>query len=100
MEDRVSHIPQGISSCDSQNVKQGEIVLVHDDTPIASWKLAVIEDVVTRHDGHIRAVNIRTNNGRTNRPISKLYLLEITSEIDAEPVLQKPGKLGFKWSTE
>ena len=70
----------------SQTVKKGEIVLVHDDTPRASWKLAVIEDVITGHDGLIRAVNIRTSSGRTNRPISRLYPLEITSKTDVEPV--------------
>ena len=37
-------------------------------------------------DIRIRAVNIRTSSGRTNRPISRLYPLEITSKADAEPV--------------
>ena len=70
----------------SQNVKKGDIVLVHDDTPQAGWKLAIIEEVITGHDGHIRAVDIRTSSGRTNRPISRLYSLEITSKADTEPV--------------
>ena len=70
----------------SQNVKKGDIVLVHDDTPRAGWKLAIIEEVITGHDGHIRAVNIRTSSGRTNRPISRLYPLEINSEADTEHV--------------
>ena len=47
----------------------------------------MIEDVITGHDGLIRAVNIRTNSGRrTNRPISRLYPLEITNKTNAEPV--------------
>ena len=70
----------------SQTVKKDEIVLVHDDTPRASWKLAVFEDVITGHDGLIKAVNIRTSSGRTNRPINRLYPLEITSKTNAEPV--------------
>ena len=70
----------------SQTVKKGEIVLVHDDAPRASWKLVVIEDTITGHDGLIRAVDIPTGSGKTNRPISRIYPLEITSKIDAEPV--------------
>ena len=70
----------------TQIVKKGDIVLVHDDSPRAGWKLAVIEEVISGHDGHIRAVNIRTSNGRTNRPISRLYPFEITSETGTEPV--------------
>ena len=74
------------TASNSQNVKKGDIVLVHDDTPQAGWKLVIIEEVITGHDGHIRAVNIRTSSGRTNRPIRRLYLLEITSKADTEPV--------------
>ena len=66
----------------SQTVKKGEVVLVHDDTPRVNWRLAVIEDVITGHDGLIRAVNIRTSNGRTSRPISRLYPLEISCKTD------------------
>ena len=75
-----------ITGRNTQIVKKGDIVLVHDDSPRAGLKLVVIEEVVTVHDGHIRTVNIRTSNRRTNRPISRLYPLKITSETDTEPV--------------
>ena len=39
--------------------------------------MAVIEDVVRGSDGLIRAAYIRTKNGRTNRPIARLYPLEV-----------------------
>ena len=45
-----------------------------------TWKLAVIEDLIVGRDGLTRAAMIRTANGTTSRPISKLYPLELTSE--------------------
>ena len=62
-----------------QKVKVGDVVLVHDDTPKVNWKLAVIQQVIKGKDGLIRAANIRTANGITNRPITKLYPLEVTA---------------------
>ena len=39
-----------------------------------------MEDTITGEDGLIRAANIQTSTGRTNRPIIKLYPLEVTAE--------------------
>jgi hypothetical protein len=36
-----------------------------------------VESVHRGNDGIIRSADIRTSNGRTNRPISKLYPLEV-----------------------
>jgi len=62
-----------------QTVKVGDVVLIHDDTPRVQWKLAVIEGVNKGADGLIRSANVRTSTGRTNRPIAKLYPLEVTA---------------------
>ena len=62
-----------------QTVKPGAVVLVHDDSPRITWRLAVVEDTISGEDGLIRAANIRTSTGKTNRPITKLYPLEITA---------------------
>ena len=67
-----------------QQVKAGDIVLVHDDTPRFNWKYAVIESVIRGNDRLIRAVNIRTSTGKTTRPITKLYPLEVTSHAVTE----------------
>ena len=67
------------SGSNIQTVKPGAIVLVHDNTPRLYWHLAVVEDTISGADGLIRAANIRTSTGRTNRPITKLHLLEITT---------------------
>ena len=60
-------------------MKVGDIVLIHDDTPRVQWKLAVIEGVNKEADGLIRSANVRTSTGRTNRPIARLYPLEVTA---------------------
>jgi hypothetical protein len=65
----------------NQTIRVGEVVLIHDDSPRIKWKLAVIEDLITGNDGLIRAANLRTSTGQTNRPIAKLYPLEVRTDI-------------------
>ena len=52
---------------------------IYDEGPRLSWLLAVIEELITGNNGLVRAAIIRTSTGCTNRPIVKLYPLEITS---------------------
>ena len=61
-----------------QCIKVGDIVLIHDDIPRLKWKIAVVEQLIQGKDGYTRAANIRYNGGRTNRPITKLYPLELS----------------------
>jgi len=79
---RESHKGGGVKN---QTVKIGDIVLVHDDVPRSQWQLAVIEELIKGLDGFTRAAKIRTKSGKTNRPIAKLYPLEVnlTSETAA-----------------
>ena len=56
-----------------QQIKIGDVVLVHDDCVRVNWKLAVIEGLVEGNDGLVRSATIRTRNGVTNRPVLKLY---------------------------
>ena len=64
-----------------QNVRVGEVVLIHDDTPRIKWKLAVVTDLIKGNDGHGRAASVCTSTGQTNRPIARLYPLEIRMDI-------------------
>ena len=41
----------------------------------------MIEDLITGNDGLIRVANLRTSTGQTNRPIAKLYPLEVRADI-------------------
>ncbi|XP_028394458.1 uncharacterized protein LOC114518652 [Dendronephthya gigantea] len=61
----------------------GDVVQVHDDTKRINWRLAVVESLIKGGDGLVRAANIKTSTGRTNRPITKLYPLEVRSNSTA-----------------
>ena len=67
------------SEDNKQTTKRGDVVLVHDDGPRPSWRLAVVEDLIKGGDDLIRAAKIRTSTGHTNRPICKLYPLELSA---------------------
>ena len=53
----------------------------------------MIEDVTRGSDGLIRAANIRTKSGRTNRPIARLYPLEVcsTETLKLTPTIPQPS---------
>ena len=69
----------------SQNIKVGDVVLVHDESPRIRWKMAVVKELTIGRDGLIRAANIRTSNGKTNWPMVKLYPLEVNSPSEVTP---------------
>jgi len=75
-----------------QTIKAGDVVLVYNDTPHTSWKMAVIEELIRGNDGVVRAANIRTPTGQTNRPLTRLVQLEISSS-DSE-LSQQPLRTG------
>ena len=70
----------------NQHVKAGDVVLIHDDSPRVNWRMAVIESLNKGRDGVVRSANIRTTTGRTNRPITRLYPLEVTAEETSSDV--------------
>jgi hypothetical protein len=55
------------------------VVQVHDDTKRVNWRLAVVQSLIKGKDGQVRATNIKTSTGHTNRPVTKLYPLEVKS---------------------
>ena len=57
----------------------GDVVLVYDDTPQVACKMAVVEELIKGNDGLVRAANIITTGGKTNRPITRLVPLEVSS---------------------
>ena len=71
-------------------MKVGEVVLIQDDTPRIDWKLAVVEELIEGKDGLVRAAHIRTAQGRTNRPISKLCPLEVSSDESQAECVEMP----------
>jgi len=59
-------------------------VIIHDDTPRSEWKLAAVQKLMTGSDGIVRAAEIRTAGGRTNRPIARLIPLEVNHDVTQE----------------
>ena len=64
--------------------KLGELVLIHDEGPRAKWKLGKIIRLYLGGDGIIRVIQLRTSIGLLNRPVAKLYQLELGSTIEPE----------------
>ena len=77
-----------------QHIRIGDVVQIHDDSPRSQWKLAVIKDLVKGNDGYIRSVTVRTANGITNRPITRLYPLEVSAdECSSNVNIEKSARL-------
>ena len=71
-----------------QEIQVGDVVIIHDDTPRTTWKLAVVEKLITGLDGITRAAEIRTANGKINRPITRLFPLEV-KEVESSKEVQQ-----------
>jgi len=69
-----------INTSSNTEVRVGQVVLIHEDLPRVRWKLGVIVELLKCRDGIVRSVNLRSNNCIVNRPICKLYPLEVFSE--------------------
>ena len=83
------------SGLNSQQIKVGDVVSVHDEGPRVNWRLAVITKVtklLVGRDGLIRAAEIRTSTGTTNRPIAKLFPLEVNSTTDSIQHVLEPQR--------
>ena len=66
-------------------VEKGDLVLIHDKLPRNRWKVGIVETLHPSRDGFTRGCNVRTltKTGRLtylNRPVNKLYPLEIKSK--------------------
>ena len=62
-----------------QEIKVGEVVQIHDDTYRNQWELGIIDKPLTGEDNRVRYVQLKTARGYTNRPIAKLYPMEIAA---------------------
>ena len=65
------------SGVDVRKVKEGDIVQIHDNSKRIRWKLGVVQSIIEGKDGAVRVAMVRTNSGITNRPVTKLYPLEV-----------------------
>ncbi|XP_074654082.1 uncharacterized protein LOC141908101 [Tubulanus polymorphus] len=64
-------------------IKIGSVVLIHDsDQPRIKWKSALVTNLLPGRDGLVRVANLKTANGHTNRPVTRLVPLEINADPD------------------
>ena len=76
---RERHVYQSKRGSQGEIIKVGDVVLMHaENVPRSSWKLAIVKKVLRGSDGLVRAAEIKTNSGVTNRSIHLLYPLEVT----------------------
>jgi len=59
-----------------RDIRQGDIVLVVQETPRSSWPLARVLEVCPGLDGRVRSATVKSGNTELVRPITKLCLLE------------------------
>ena len=89
MKLRESHRVNGKQGI-GQTVSLGDIVVIHDESrPRGLWRLGKIERLISGSDGHTRGamVKVFSRKGRSttiNRPVPKLYPLEIRSTARKE----------------
>jgi len=70
----------------TNTIKEGDVVLVHEDNKKkVMWPLAVVTKLKVGNDGLVRSAEIRMKGGTSNRPITKLYPLEICSHNGIQP---------------
>ena len=65
-----------------RNLEIGDLVLVmYENTRRAQWPLGLITDTYPSSDGIVRSVHVKTQTGSYDRPISKICLLEGSTEL-------------------
>ena len=61
------------------DIQIGDVVLIHEDgIKRNKWTLGRIEAIIPGNDGVIRGAKIRTAQGHVQRPLQKLFPLEVT----------------------
>ena len=64
-----------------QEIKEGDICLIHNENPRKLWQLGRVTKVIPGTDGQVRVAELKTQSGETNRPIKKLYPIGFRHEV-------------------
>lgn len=66
-----------------RNMKVGDLVLIKSDiAPPCKWPMGRIVEVYRGPDGRIRSCRVKTESSEVDRPITKLCLLPIESDVE------------------
>ena len=75
-------------------IRTGDVVQVHEDNQKrVKWPLALVTKLNKGHDGLVRSAEIRMKGGVSNRPIVKLYPLEVASTLQDDSQTRDCDKL-------
>ena len=88
---RIQHAGR-FKGSDKCQVKVGDVVLIDSDDLIRNrlkWKLGIVTSLIRGMDGIVRSVNLKTGTGFTNRPIVKLYPIEVNDEKFVEGLTER-----------
>ena len=70
---------------------KGEVVVIKDEERNRNkWKIGIVEDLISGHDGVVRAAKLRAGKGTLERGVKHLYPLELSfnrENIKAPPQL-------------
>lgn len=73
-----------------RSMRVGDMVLIKSDiVPACRWPMGRVIEVFSGPDGRIRSCRLRTGTSEVNRPVTKLCLLPVDSDID------KTSETGF-----
>ena len=61
-----------------QVIQKGNVVLVHDDGPRATWRLAIFDNLSEGNDDLAHAASIGTSTGYKNRASAEHFPLEVS----------------------
>ena len=65
--------------------KEGQVVLIYDETPRQFWKLGIITKLYEGKDGIVRSADVKTKDNTLMRPLVRLYPLELEVDSVNEP---------------
>ncbi len=66
----------------NQQIEIGQVVMVHgEEKNRGVWKIGVVEQLIQRRDGIVRAARLRTGKNKIERAIQMLYPLELQCDV-------------------
>lgn len=75
---RERHTYQQKKTSQTEDITVGDVVLINNkDLPRINWKLAIVRKLLRGPDGKVRAAELLTSSGVTNRSIHLLHPLEV-----------------------
>ena len=68
---------------------KGEVIIIKsEERNPAHWKMGVMENAITGHDGVIRGAKLKSGKSHLERPIQHLYPLELSCDTSVQTPLK------------